>query len=422
MFTRTRYQFGSSRRRKRKRGPDAWEFRYYETVNGRRKRAHETVGTVERYPTEGHARKAVEARLLKLNADTPQGQFVVPSLGALIDRYLEEELPERYSTRTSYESVLKNHIRPTWGDYPLDKVKPMAVEHWLKQLELAPKTKAHLRSLMHLLFRCAERWELVEMGKNPISLVRVKGCTKRLKRPRVLTKEEFVALLPRLREPFRTMVLVALCLGLRVSEIVGLKWGDFDFEKLTLLVQRSVVHGRVDSVKTEYSKDELPLDAELARMLKKWRERSPYKGDDWIFANPKTGKPYHQEEIQKKHLKAAAREAGICDDLGWHTFRHTCRSLLAEIGAPLEVQQELMRHASIQTTLIYGKAKATNMAKRKANSGVAQLILPIAIGQEQSPEREQGLLPAPATYVNGIFFMKGGFWGFARYPKIPSNS
>ena len=154
-----------------------------------------------------------------------------------------------------------------WGDCPLDAFKPMAVEQWLRELKLAPKTKAHLRSLMHLIFTCAERWCLIEMGKNPIALVRVKKSSKRLRRPRVLTIQEFYAMLEFLREPFKTMVLVAQCLGLRVSEIMGLKWSDFDFEQLTLLVQRASVHGRVDEVKTEYSRDHVPIDVALAQML-----------------------------------------------------------------------------------------------------------------------------------------------------------
>jgi integrase len=57
------------------------------------------------------------------------------------------------------------------------------------------------------------------------------------------------------RERYRTMVLIAGCLGLRASEIVGLQWKDFDFEKSTLLVQRAVVHGRVDDVLTRRCTD-----------------------------------------------------------------------------------------------------------------------------------------------------------------------
>src|ERR1035441_8330797 len=92
----------------------------------------------------------------------------------------------------SYKSYLKNHIRPRWSDVPIDAVKSIAVEDWLKRLPLAPKSRSHVRSIMHLLFECAQRWELTE--KNPISLVRVKGGSKRLETPRALSPEEFCAL------------------------------------------------------------------------------------------------------------------------------------------------------------------------------------------------------------------------------------
>jgi integrase len=59
--------------------------------------------------------------------------------------------------------------------------------------------------------------------------------------------------------------------------------------------------------------------------------------------------------------------------IGWHTFRHTYRSSLHETGAPMKVQQELMRHASIQTTMnVYGRAMTDS--KRKANSQVVGLV------------------------------------------------
>lgn len=376
MFTRTRYQYGSLRLKKRRNGPDAWEFRYYvDDSDGKRKRQYLTVGTKEQYPTQALARKAVQALLLKLNAETPRSELQVPSFGTLLDKFKDEEMPTRYSTRKSYESMIKMHIRPKWGDYPLDRMKPMAIEQWLRQLALAPKTKAHIRSLMHLVFTCAERWCLIEMGKNPIALVRVKDCTKRLKRPRILTIEQFYDLLPRLKEPYRTMVIVAQSLGLRVSEIVALQWGDFDFDNLTLLVQRSAVCCRVDFVKTEYSHDFVPLDPDLAEVLKSWRKKSEFKQDiDWVFPNPATGNPFYQEEIQKKHIKPAGKAAKLGDDIGWHTFRHTYRTLLDETGAPMKVQQELMRHASIQTTMnVYGQALSSS--KRQANSKVVQMVL-----------------------------------------------
>ena len=202
------------------------------------------VGSLEEYPTETAARKSsvVQAILLRLNADQPAAADAA-EFGAVIARYEQEEMPEQYSTRAAYKSLIKNQIKPRWALTPLSAIKSMAVEDWLRSLDLAPKTRSHVKSLMHTIFQCAERWELTD--KNPIKLVRVKGGTKRLKTPRVLAPEEFELLVPLIREPFRTMVLIAGCLGLRVSEIVALRWRDFDFIGLTLLIQRGIVHGRV---------------------------------------------------------------------------------------------------------------------------------------------------------------------------------
>ncbi len=360
--------------KERKKGREVWEFRYYEPdARGERQRRAVIVGTREDYPTESAARKSpiVQAILLRLNAEQPTAVGAA-DFGAVIGRYEQEEMPDRYSTRAAYRSYINNQIRPRWESTPLSAIKPMAVEDWLRNLALAPKTRSHVRSLMHTIFQCAERWELID--KNPIKLVRVRGGTKRLKTPRVLAPEQFHSLLPLMREPFRTMVLIAGCLGLRVSEIVALQWQDFDFVGLTLLIQRSVVHGRIGDVKTEYSRDSVPLDAAVVEALMLHKERSFSTLEGWLFANPATGRPYHQEEIQKTHIRKAGVAAGIGGDIGWHTFRHSYRSWLDETGAPLTVQKELMRHASIQTTMnIYGKAMTDS--KRQAHSKVVEMVL-----------------------------------------------
>ena len=68
------------------------------------------------------------------------------------------------------------------------------------------------------------------------------------------------------------------------------------------------------------------------------------------------------------------QQAGKFADIGWHTFRHTYRSWLDETGAPMKVQQELMRHASIQTTMnVYGQAMPES--KREANGKVVTMVL-----------------------------------------------
>jgi integrase len=78
---------------------------------------------------------------------------------------------------------------------------------------------------------------------------------------------------------------------------------------------------------------------------------------EWCFRTRLQAVPYHQEEIQKRFLKPAGERAGLGFSLGWHTFRHTYRAWRDDTGAPMTVQQQLRRHASIQTTMnVYGRA------------------------------------------------------------------
>jgi integrase len=120
----------------------------------------------------------------------------------------------------------------------------------------------------------------------------------------------------------------------------------------------------------------MPLDPALAQALWNWRERSMYPMEfDWVFANDH-GKPRWQESILEGHLKPAAGAADI-GKIGWHTFRHTYSTMLRSPGVDVKVQQELLRHADIQTTMnVY--TQAVSDAKREANSKVVRLVLPAA--------------------------------------------
>ncbi len=89
---------------------------------------------------------------------------------------------------------------------------------------------------MHRIFDCAMLWEYLPPDRNPMSLVRIEGSSKRRRKPRILTPEEFAILIASVdREPCHTMVILALCTGVRCSELVALKWSDFDWENLVRL-------------------------------------------------------------------------------------------------------------------------------------------------------------------------------------------
>jgi len=332
------------------------------------------VGTVEQYRTESHARRAAQTLLLRINAENPNAGVV--TFGAVIDRYLAEELPDRHSTARGYQCWLKNHIRPKWGEYPIDQIKPLAVEQWLKGLDLAPKSRGHLKNQMRILFNCAMRWELLPYRSNPMGLVRVRDSSKRVRVPVVLTIEQFKEVLLHIPEPYRTMCVVAGCLGLRISEVLGLQWCDFDWEKHQVQIRRSWVYAHVGEPKTENSKRPMPLDFALEKLLRDHRRRLPsaLQESAWVFPSKRTGMPSHPWSAQRRWLLRAGEEAGV-GRLGWHAFRHTYSTLLNEYGTDMKVQQELLRHADIRTTMnIYTRAVPARL--REANSKVVRLLLP----------------------------------------------
>jgi integrase len=180
-----------------------------------------------------------------------------------------------------------------------------------------------------------------------------------------------------LKEPTRTMVFLAVFTGLRVGELLGLKWKDVDFQKMEVHVTRSIVMQHVGDCKTEASRKPVPLDLRLSKVLWNWRLQSPYPIDeDWVFASPHSkGKlPYWPGSLYKAHLEPAAKEVGIVGHFGWHTFRHTYATLLKGNGEDVKVVQELMRHANISVTLnVY--AQAITQTKRDAQSRVVSLLL-----------------------------------------------
>jgi integrase len=146
-----------------------------------------------------------------------------------------------------------------------------------------------------------------------------------------------------------------------------------------LTVQRGIVDQKVDDVKTDGSHRTMPIDADVLEIMKVWKQKSQFsQPDDWMFASPvKIGLlPVSYPWIWKSFQNAAAK-AGI-GSVGTHTMRHTYRSWLDSVGTPVGVQQKLLRHSDIRTTMnVYGDAFTDDMAK--ANHKVSRMALAGAI-------------------------------------------
>lgn len=346
----------------------AWNFLWFDDNGKRRSRK---LGDLSELSREQALKKAEAVRQeLRFNPQTSATKVRV-----LVEQYQVEKMPTRASTSRVYKLWLKNYILPHWGEQPITNLQPRPVELWLSSLQLAPKTRGHLRGLLHTIWDYAMWSGAVPVQANPIGLVTVRSCSKRTRQPRSLNVDQFRRLIAHLREPFKTMALLSLCLGLRVSELLALRWSDVDWLNGKLNVEKGIVNQIVDDVKTDGSRRLMTLDQELLAILRTWKQNSQFQTEqDWIFASPlKLGRlPYSYTGFWRE-LQRAAADSGI-GPLGTHAFRHTYRSWLDAVGTPIAVQQKLMRHSDIRTTMnIYGSVVTDEM--EKAGARVVELAL-----------------------------------------------
>ncbi len=360
-----RFQKGSVAKRERADGTTMLVFRW---VDGGKFRS-EPLGLDTSFPKPADLERAVNKLQAQIN-DPDCYRFSQVTVKQLFDQYMTRHVEShcRKLTASVYRSLFDTHIRPTWGDHLLPQVKTLAVESWLEALPKSDQVKAHVKGLFHALLEYGVKCEYVD--KNPID--RIRQSRKRLKLPRVLSPAEFQALVAELREPVKTMVVTIAGLGLRVSELLGLRWSDVNWVDLTITIQRSISEMEVNDTKNEASRSALPLSADLGEVLFKHRAGSLYNKDgDYIFAGA-TGFPPWPDGILADHLKPAALRAKI-GPIGWHTFRRTYATLLHGLGTSLAVQKELLRHSDIRTTMnVY--TQGIPVDKREAIDKLAEVL------------------------------------------------
>jgi integrase len=395
-----RYQNGCLTTITREDGVERWLFRWRERGPYGCRERNKIIGPVKDYPEKSKKLQEAVARLRQnINTDGPT-ELTSVTMAKVVEHYIVHELADSgdegkaYSTRNRKKLLLYRWVLPHWGERELRDIKTVAVEQWLKRLTtekfgeprpLAGGTKEKIRDAMSSIFNHAIRWEFTD--KNPITGP-VKGAgvrvsAKREREPEVLDVGEMRKLLASLRTRERAMVSLDMPSGLRRGELAGLRWGDFDFQNLTVAVTRSLVDQRVGKCKTEVSKKLMPLDPNVAEDLLAWYEQTPYQEpSDYIWATDskrarsKRGQqPLWLSTVMREHIQPIARKLGITKRIGWHTFRHTFSTLLKANGADVKVAQELLRHATTRMTLdTYTQALGAD--KRAAQSQVVRMIRP----------------------------------------------
>jgi integrase len=274
-------------------------------------------------------------------------------------RHLEHKrsLGLKKATLMDYESTLRVHLVPFFGDATLDEIDASRVESFIyaKQAQgRAPKSILNYLGLLHAIFGHGLKRDWCT--HNPVSLVD-KPRVPRTADIRFLTLDEVEAILnatpdTELGRNDRLIFLAAVTTGMRRGEVVALRWKDVDWNARVIRVRQNFTRGEFGTPKSRRSSRAVPLANRLAEELQRHFTQTPYNGDlDLVFAHPATGSVVDPSKLRKR-FQATARSAGV-RPVRFHDLRHTFGTQMAAAGAPLRAVQEWMGHSDHRTTLIY---------------------------------------------------------------------
>jgi ATP-dependent helicase/nuclease subunit A len=301
------------------------------------------------------------------------------------------------TTQSSYEGTLNKYLIPAFGTMPLREMSTLTLQRYFSELgdsDLSGATVLKIKEVLSSVLGSAVGYEL--LTKNPMLVVRIprnKVVNKKKKKPH-LTPEEFAQLLSLVDEPYATMIYVAVHTGLRVSELVGLKWEDVHAEegREALTVDERYCRGDWSVTKTVASSTTIPIDRSVMdrilglknlevevnwggkgakRRIKVVRKDGP---KDLVFQSLRKGAPMRDGNILRRHLRPAALKLGIDPKQAtWRSLRTSCATWMIEAGANPKDTQAQMRHERLSTTMdIYAQHVPTS--QRRAVTRTMEMV------------------------------------------------
>lgn len=353
-MARRRYQKGSLRKRGRR--DPVWELQWREDyIRGDgsigRRLTTAIIGPVAGM-TQRQARKAADEILRPLNLGKLRPGSTM-TLKEFVDRYfIPNAFPSlKLSTQKRYRQILNLHLLPAFGPLRLNQLGTIEIQTFvLNKMAggLSWESVDHFRNLLSKIFANARKWGL-HAGDNPATGVELPE-KRPVREKHVLAPEQIPPLLACLAEPTRTMVLVGLLTGLRVSEILGLRWQDLNFPAGELHVQQAYYRGQMGTPKTMGSRRTVPMPPRLADALAAHCRRISLQVPDHVVFQTAKGTPLNDSNLLHRHLKPAGAKLGM-PWLNWHTLRRTHATLFQRVGGALKEAQAQLGHSRMSTTL-----------------------------------------------------------------------
>lgn len=320
------------------------------------------------------ARTLDEARRLKAarTADVARGEFHAASRDTFHD--YAREWVERYQGRgrTGFRESTREDYRRLFNAYALRhfperlRVSEMTPRHvaqyvgWLVEQKTPkgePLSDSTVRNALNPVRACL-RTAVAEglLRSNPAQGValphRPRVEDEEAEEMRALTRAQLGTLLAIVHPRFRVFFTLLAATGVRFSEAIALQWRHvhLDGSRPHVKIRRALVEGRLHPPKTKYGRREVPVAAELVTELRAWRKASEWPRDEDLVFVSLTGTPLRMENVRRRYLRPAAEEAGVAW-CGFHTFRHTCASLLFADGRNAKQVQRWLGHHSPAFTL-----------------------------------------------------------------------
>lgn len=328
-----------------------WVARWWEDVISEhgmeRVRCSEILGPVSEIPTRRGAETVLDERLRRINSGDfrPQSSHKLAKFAE--NSWLPCVLPTlKHSTQQHYQYVLRVDLNPEFGETQLRLISKDTVQKFLfrKFQTLSWKTVKHIRTVFGTIFKAAQDAGLV--SENPVLKTRLPRRGP-VPEKRAIQPAEISKLLENLPQPSRSIAGLLVFTGMRVGEVLALRWRDGDLESGKIRIRQTVYEGHFDEPKTKRSNRTIPLGPKGLAILSNLKPEA-LNPDGLIFAT-RTGKPLSRRNLMRRQLTPTCQKIGL-EGVNWHWLRHANATLLDSVGTPLSTPQALLGHSSPEIT------------------------------------------------------------------------
>lgn len=342
-------------------------------------------------------KREAEKRLREILREIDEGKYLSEKGDITLREYIEDWLKIhacnrklRESTVESYRSLLFQHVIPELGQYRLCDLQPYhferlyakLLEHGRKRGEggLSVRTVQYIHSLLFMIFQRAVKVSKILHSSPIIEEIRPRDNEDEVfedfEEPIdrrgdviVLNRAEIKLFFERNQnDRFIELYRVVFGTGLRVSEVLALKWSDIDFEAKTIRITKQVVRKKAKGLdfgppKTKAGKRVIDVDDDVIAALKRQRQKQAqeklkagdaYRDEGLVFATELGGK-FDPDRLVQRYFKPALRRAGLqvanLPHVGLHLLRHTHASLLVAAGVDIKKIAERLGHKDAGFTL-----------------------------------------------------------------------